>query len=696
MIDIEKYSPVSGETLANMPDISEKTDHNDFKIIWLNLSYTVTNSWLKRSFLRLQGVHQIPSKKMILNEMNGEVRSGEMVAFLGPSGAGKSTLMESVVGRRVTGRTGDVLVSGYHKNLKIAFVAQHNSFFVQLTVRETILFASKLKILADNETKKVRRNISHSFCEEVTDQLITDLGLNVCANNRVANCSGGQLKRLAIAQEVITQPQVLLLDEPTSGLDSTSSLIVIHFLKNMTQQGPKIAVLATIHQPSIKILNLFDKVYCIAANGDCIYEDHPIRITEVLSNFNLSCPPQFNPADFLMEIASSENKDAIAALSLSHYLYYKNNYELPQNVRQLSEMSGIITEDIRSRTQFRFLFIRNIKATFRDPFLFGVRFLSTIATAIFLTDLFGMKIGVKGGCPPKFDADFEPEQLDVIGDEIEDELKAVYNNAGNILFIILFTMFNSLMPTCVSFPTEMVIFKAEKENLWYNTLTFYLAKIASEIPLQLTTLIIFHPLYYLLQHQNPEIWRFSVAFVVLLIHQMIAQSIGYIMGAVFMHNIPAAVFLGPSIAVIPPMLLSGTFVKIKSMSPLFQYMSCLSYVRFTIEAFLVIIYGFNRCGNEASKKLLEGRDAFVVWFSAMLGVYNDDNPADVQNVTESNPSEAYRISSLDYAKKTLDREFDGNKGFVNEKMIENWLRNSVFKYYPRDVFTIELEATNCL
>jgi ABC-type multidrug transport system ATPase subunit len=70
--------------------------------------------------------------------------------------------------------------------------------------------------------------------------------------------SGGERKRTSIGYELITDPSLVLLDEPTSGLDSTTALKITKILKNEAYTGK--TIIATIHQPSSEIFNMFDRL----------------------------------------------------------------------------------------------------------------------------------------------------------------------------------------------------------------------------------------------------------------------------------------------------------------------------------------------------------------------------------------------------------------------------------------------------
>ena len=79
---------------------------------------------------------------------------------------------------------------------------------------------------------------------------------------RIKGISGGEMKRLALASELLTNPSLMFCDEPTSGLDSFTSATVVDALKQLAQEGR--TVICTIHQPSSQIYAEFDRLLLMA------------------------------------------------------------------------------------------------------------------------------------------------------------------------------------------------------------------------------------------------------------------------------------------------------------------------------------------------------------------------------------------------------------------------------------------------
>jgi hypothetical protein len=119
--------------------------------------------------------------------------------------------------------------------------------------------------------------------------------------------SGGEMRRVSIGVELVAAPDVLVLDEPTSGLDSVSASRLIKLLKNLSETE-KTTIIASIHQPSSALYHSFDQVCLLAGGRQLYFGPGGNRPAEFFAQQNRPCPPGYNIADHLLEIASTSSE----------------------------------------------------------------------------------------------------------------------------------------------------------------------------------------------------------------------------------------------------------------------------------------------------------------------------------------------------------------------------------------------------
>ncbi|WP_148714192.1 sulfate/molybdate ABC transporter ATP-binding protein [Chitinolyticbacter meiyuanensis] len=152
-----------------------------------------------------------------LNDINLDIRSGELLALLGPSGCGKTTLLRVIAGLE-TPDAGQILFHGedatdtHVRERQVGFVFQHYALFRHMTVFENVAFGLRVR------PKKTRP--SEEAIKKKVHELLDLVQLDWLADRYPAQLSGGQRQRIALARALAVEPRVLLLDEPFGALDT--------------------------------------------------------------------------------------------------------------------------------------------------------------------------------------------------------------------------------------------------------------------------------------------------------------------------------------------------------------------------------------------------------------------------------------------------------------------------------------------
>ncbi|XP_045447743.1 dnaJ homolog subfamily C member 10-like [Melitaea cinxia] len=490
---------------------------------------------------------------------------------MGPSGAGKTTLLNALTGFSIEGvkgiiRAGDSkcelgnsqssqdCLKEYRK--KSCYILQDDRLNPLFTVGELMQFAADLK-LGNCITPKLK--------DSVINEVLDTLGLSGTKNTRCCNLSGGQRKRLSIAVELIDNPPIIFLDEPTTGLDSLTSLHCMKMLKELAVAGR--TVVFTIHQPPASLYKMFDQVY-ILAEGRCIYNGPSEDTVPYLASLGLQCPKYHNPADYILEIANGEygelNEYLAAKISSSHYFTEKSPIEPQAAPKFACGKLTIVVNNPPELYKFNVLFRRCIIQLYRDWTVTHLKILMHIVLGV-LMGLFYQYTG--------------------------NDASKTFNNLGFLIVSAAYLCYTSMMPGVLKFPDELPVLKKENFNNWYNLKTYYAATLITSIPLQISFSIVYSAPSYVLTGQPVEIERFAMFVLVLANVTLLADAIGNLIGTCVQAI--NGTFFG-AITTCTMIVFAGFLVLTSHMSPLMQYVSTISFLKYVLEALALSIYAFNR------------------------------------------------------------------------------------------------------
>ena len=204
----------------------------------------------------------------IVNHIDLSIKQGEFVAIIGGSGAGKSSFMNCISGYSKPTR-GQVLINGddlyeNYETMKqiIGYVPQADIVYDTLTVQGMLNYAAMLRMPKDTSRKERKAKVA---------EVISMVELNGREKFLIKNLSGGQRKRVSIAVELLSDPNLFFLDEPSSGLDPGTEEKLMETLKKMSRTG-KTIILITHNTMNI---HLCDKIIFLGKGGRLCYYGTP-------------------------------------------------------------------------------------------------------------------------------------------------------------------------------------------------------------------------------------------------------------------------------------------------------------------------------------------------------------------------------------------------------------------------------------
>ena len=188
--------------------------------------------------IKLEHIYKSFHHTTILNDINLEIKDGEIISIIGPSGSGKSTILR-IINHLIRPDTGKVYYNNQcitDKNaqkirLKMGMVFQHFELFPHKTVLENITLAPVVhKILTKTEA------------ETKAKELLKMVDLENKIYDYPNTLSGGQKQRVAIARMLAMNPEVMLFDEPTCALDPEMVKDILDIIKTIATSGKTIII----------------------------------------------------------------------------------------------------------------------------------------------------------------------------------------------------------------------------------------------------------------------------------------------------------------------------------------------------------------------------------------------------------------------------------------------------------------------
>ncbi|KAK0471076.1 P-loop containing nucleoside triphosphate hydrolase protein [Armillaria novae-zelandiae] len=418
----------------------------------------------------------------ILQGITSCFEAGKVNVILGPSGSGKSSLL-NLMAQRLQSTLQTTYVAGGTMTLNgvpakpevmstlCSYVTQDDSALLPyLTVRETLQFAASLR-LPSTMSKEEKRHRA--------DEVMLNMGLKDCRHTLIGNellkgISGGEKRRVTIAVQVLTEPQVLMLDEPTSGLDAFTAASILDVLAQLAKEGR--TIITTLHQSSSELYKRFGNVLLLAKGGRVVYSGPASEMLDYMSSVGFKCPSMMNPSDFALDVVSVNTREA----ELEELGLVKVN-ELVKAFQDRQEAEGLVSPLSDRRmglsTNFKGYERRMLSITTALPILLKRGVLAFLRQNSLLLVRIGSTLGLSI-CIGLF---FSP---------IGNDYASIQARVGCIQKTLpLF--FIGILQNVAVFPIERDFFYREYDDGVYSVEAFLASYAALELPFEIATALIY-------------------------------------------------------------------------------------------------------------------------------------------------------------------------------------------------------------
>ncbi|WP_252315798.1 ABC transporter ATP-binding protein [Sinobaca sp. H24] len=195
------------------------------------------------ALLSLQSISKAYGRKRVLDDVSLDIARGSLTAIQGRSGSGKSTLLNIMAGLETKYR------GSYHfqsiamhsrkdsaladvRRSNMGYITQHTPVIPNVTLWDNVCFP----VYAEKNSLEKQQKIARA------EDLLYKLGIESLRDNKVAELSGGELKRLGIARALLSSPELLLADEPTGSLDDETAEELISLFHTLHQERTTIVI----------------------------------------------------------------------------------------------------------------------------------------------------------------------------------------------------------------------------------------------------------------------------------------------------------------------------------------------------------------------------------------------------------------------------------------------------------------------
>ncbi|MBY6916832.1 ABC transporter ATP-binding protein [Clostridium botulinum] len=258
---------------------------------------------LNEAILKVRNLnYKYNNEKTVLSNINIDIYEGEKVAILGSNGAGKSTFFLNINGV-LTPKSGDIIYRGkkiskkelneLRKNIGIVFQDADNQIIASTVLAEVSFGPINLKLPKEEVKERVEEALSY-------------MNLTEFKNRPPHYLSGGEKKRVSIADIIAMQSEIIIFDEPTASLDPLNAIMLEEVLKKLSEE--KKTLLISTHD--VDFAYRWAERVIVFANGEIIADGTPLQIfkdDKIIKCANLKRPTMLDIYEILLDKGLIDN-----------------------------------------------------------------------------------------------------------------------------------------------------------------------------------------------------------------------------------------------------------------------------------------------------------------------------------------------------------------------------------------------------
>ncbi|MCJ1435794.1 hypothetical protein MMC27_005169 [Xylographa pallens] len=538
-----------------------------------------------------------PPVRTLINNFSGCIRPGQMLLVLGRPGSGCSTFLKVLANQRYGFKSieGDVSYGGTSAKTmakdftsEVVYNPEDDLHYATLSVKDTLKFALTTRTpgKASRNEGESRSDYIKEFLRVVAKLFWIEHTLNTKVGNEfVRGVSGGEKKRVSIAEAMITKASTQCWDNSTRGLDASTALEYVESLRSLTNMA-NISTAVALYQAGESLYEKFDKVILIE-EGRCLYYGSTEAAAAYFEGLGFKRPARWTTADFLTSVTDQHERqiregyedrfprsaeqfeDAFAKSDL-HKANLEDIKDFEANVdEQLRERQAAMTKATKQKN-YTLSFYKQVLACTHRQFLimFGDR----------LT-LFGKWGGILF-------------QALIVGSLFYDMPKTssgVFLRGGVMFFMLLFNALLALAELTSAFASRPILLK-HKSFSFYRPAAYAIAQTVVDVPLVLVQVCIFDIVVYFMADLGRTASQFFINLFVLWIVTMSMYSFFRAVGA-WVPSLDVATRI-TGVAIQALVVYTGYLIPPTKMHPWFKWLININPIGYAFEAVMVNEFDF--------------------------------------------------------------------------------------------------------
>ena len=497
----------------------------------------------------------------ILRNFDGLVRAGELLVVLGPPGSGCSTFLKTLAGETHGFEVDPGSKVNYegihfqqmHKHFRgeVIYTAEQDVHFPQLTVGETLLFAARARAprLLPPGVTPVR------YAQHLRDVVMSIFGIRHTLNTKVGNdfvrgVSGGERKRVSIAEAALSGAPLQCWDNSTRGLDSANAIEFCKTLRIASDTTESTAAVA-IYQAPQSAYNYFDKA-AVLYEGRQIFFGRAAEAKSYFEDLGFVCPDRQTTADFLTSMTSPaerivkagwENKVPRTADDFAlRWRFSKQRKQLLREIDAYEKEHPIGGPDLQAfqasrqqqqaktqrvaspytlsyTQQVKLCLWRGFRRLAADPSLTITQIISNAINALIVGSLFY---------------------------NLPQDTSSLNSRATLLFFAVLLNAFASALEILMLYAQRPIVEKHTRYAL-YHPSAEALASILTDMPTKILSAIAFNLVLYFLtnlrREPGPFFFFFLLSFLLTLVMSMMFRTIASVSRSLIQALVPTAILI---------------------------------------------------------------------------------------------------------------------------------------------------------